>query len=73
MSNKKSRNINGNVVSFILGLFLNVIGTIIMVFRELYQSKKYGFSIETDDVVRYSLISSVGGLINYIIVAIVFT
>lgn len=70
---KKSRNIKGNIVSFILGLSLNVIGTIIMVCRELYQSKKYGFSIETDDVVRYSLISSVGGLINYIIVAIVFT
>ena len=63
----------GLVVASLIGVLFNGIGTIIMVCRELYQSKKYGFSIETDDVVRYSLISSVGGLINYIIVAIVFT
>lgn len=60
------RNIIGLAVSFLAGLLLGGIGTIIMVLRECWQSYRHGFEIETADVVRYALISSIGAVINTI-------
>lgn len=56
----------GTAVAFVLGLLLGGIGTIIMVLRECWQSYRHGFEIETADVVRYSLVSSLGAVINTI-------
>lgn len=60
----------GLVVAFLLGVLFNGIGTIIMVCRELYQSKKYGFLIETNDVVNYSIVSSVGAILNVVLLIV---
>lgn len=60
----------GLAVAFLLGVLFNGIGTIIMVVRELYQSKKYGFAIETNDVVNYSIISSVGAILNVVLLIV---
>ena len=63
----KKRDKYGTLLAFVMGLLFNVLGVIFMVWRELRQSKKGGFPIETDDVVRYSLTSSVGGVFNLVI------
>ena len=60
------RDKTGTAVAFVLGLLLNGLGTIIMVLRECWQSYRHGFEIETADVVRYSLVSSLGAVINTI-------
>ena len=62
------RNRIGIIVAFMIGVFLNGLATIIMILRELYQSKKYNFAIETNDVVNYSIASSVGSIVNVILI-----
>lgn len=66
----KKRNIIGTCVAFVLGLLFNGLGTVEMVLRELWQSRKYGFNIEVKDVVRYSIASSIGAVINVIILVL---
>lgn len=63
----KKRDKYGTLLAFVMGLLFNVLGVIFMVWRELRQSQKGGFPVETDDVVRYSLTSSVGGVFNLVI------
>lgn len=63
-----NRNRIGIIVAFILGVFLNGFATIIMILRELYQSKKYNFAIETNDVVNYSIASGLGSVVNVILI-----
>ena len=60
----------GLLVAFLFGVLLGGLGTIIMVVRELYQSKKYGFAIETNDVVNYSIVSSVGAILNVVLLMV---
>ena len=67
----KKRNIIGTCVAFVLGLLFNGLGTVAMVLRELWQSRKYGFDIEVKDVVRYSLISALGSVVNVIILIMI--
>ena len=67
----KKRNIYGTCVAFVLGLLFNGLGTVTMVLRELWQSRKYGFDIEVKDVVRYSLISALGSVVNVIILIMI--
>ena len=62
----------GLAVAFLLGLLFNGLGTITMVLRECWQSYKWGFEIETADVVRYSLMASVGAVVNVIILLFLF-
>lgn len=63
----------GLAVAFLLGLLFNGLGTIVMVLRECWQSYKGGFEIETADVVRYSLMASVGAVVNVIIMLVCLT
>jgi len=63
----------GLAVAFLLGLLFNGLGTITMVLRECWQSYKGGFEIETADVVRYSLMASVGAVVNVIIMLVWLT
>ena len=67
MERSKMRNITGCIVAFALGLLLSGIGTIIMVLREVWQSNRYGFPVETDDVVRYSVVSSAGSVAGLVV------
>lgn len=62
----------GLAVAFLLGLLFNSIGTIVMVLRECWQSRRHGFSIEVGDVVRYSLVSSLGAVLNAVILVLLF-
>ena len=64
------RNRIGIIVAFMIGVFLNGLATIIMILRELYQSRKYNFAIETNDVVNYSIISSVGAILNVVLLIV---
>lgn len=63
----------GLAVAFLLGVLFNGLGTITMVLRECWQSYRHGFEIETADVVRYSLMASVGAVVNMIILLIWLT
>jgi hypothetical protein len=54
-----------------MGLFLGGLGTIIMVLREVWQSETYDFELEKDDVVRYSILSSIGAVVNLILLLII--
>ena len=67
----KKRDKYGTLLAFVMGLLFNVLGVIFMVWRELIQSKKGGFPIETDDVVRYSILSSIGAVVNLILLLII--
>lgn len=67
------RDKTGLAVAFLLGVLFNSIGTIVMVLRECWQSYKYHFEIETADVVRYSLMASVGAVVNVIILLVWLT
>ena len=71
MNQSKKRDIQGNIVAFVLGLLLSGIGTIIMVLREVWQAETYDFELEKDDVVRYTIISSVGAVFNLIILLLI--
>lgn len=61
----------GLAVAFLLGLLLGGLGTITMVLRECWQSRRHGFSIEVGDVVRYSIASSIGAVVNTIIIILI--
>ncbi len=62
----KQRNILGATIAFVLSLLFSGIGILVMLYREYYQSKKYVFPIETDDVIRYSISGSFGCICNSI-------
>ena len=62
MDKTTKRNIIGSIVCFILALLLGGMGIAIMMYREVYQSNKYGFEVEKDDIVRYSVVGAVGGI-----------
>jgi hypothetical protein len=42
-----------------------------MVLREVWQSETYDFELEKDDVVRYSILSSIGAVVNLILLLII--
>lgn len=62
MDKKTKRNIIGSIVCFMLSLLLGGMGLAIMMWREVYQSNKYGFEVEKDDVVRYSIVGACGSI-----------
>lgn len=62
--NIKQRNIIGSIVTFILSIIFGDIGiSIMMMIREVYQSNKYKFPIEKDDITRYSIIGTIDSTI----------
>lgn len=61
----------GLAVAFLLGVLLGGLGTITMVLRECWQSRRHDFSIEVGDVVRYSIASSIGAVVNTIIIILI--
>ena len=65
--NTKQRNIVGSIVTFVLSIILGGIGITIMMIREVYQSNKYKFPIEKDDIIRYSIIGAIGSAIQLIV------
>ena len=60
MNKKTKRNIIGSIICFFLSLLFGGIGIAVMMFREVYQSNKYGFPVEKDDIIRYSAIGALG-------------
>lgn len=62
MDKKTKRNIIGSVICFFLSLLLGGMGIAIMMWREVYQSNKYGFDVEKDDIIRYSVVGAVGSI-----------
>lgn len=70
MNKTTKRNIIGSIICFFLSLLLGGIGLAIMMMREVYQSNKYGFEVEKDDIVRYSFVGAVGYIINISIIFI---
>jgi hypothetical protein len=71
MTNTTKRNIQGSIVCLVLSLLLGGIGVSIMMLREAWQSKKYGFAIERDDIVRYSVIGAIGSVVNIVILLLI--
>ena len=65
--NTKQRNIIGSIVTLVLSIILGGIGIAIMMIREVYQSNKYKFPIEKDDITRYSIIGAIGSTIQLIV------
>lgn len=64
------RNRIGCAVAFCLGLLLNGLGVLLMLGRELWQSEKGGFPLESDDLLRYSGWGSIGSLMNVVLIII---
>ena len=56
----------GLVCWFLLSVLIGIIALPLMIWREVYQYYKYQLShFEWEDVVRYSLIIIIGGIMNY--------
>ena len=72
MTRAQKRNIQGGIVAFVLSVLLGGIGIMIMMLREVNQSKKYGFAVEADDIVRYSVIGAVGSVVNALLLVNLF-
>jgi len=72
MTRTQKRNIQGGIVAFALSVLLGGIGIMIMMLREVHQSKKYGFAVEADDIVRYSVIGAVGSVVNALLLVNLF-
>ena len=68
MNKTTKRNIIGSIICFFLSLLFGGIGIAVMMFREVYQSNKYGFQVEKDDIVRYSFAGAIGYIINISII-----
>lgn len=68
MDRTKKRNIIGSVVCFFLSMILGGLGIAVMMFREVYQARRYEFDVEKDDVIRYSVVGAVGYLCQIIII-----
>lgn len=67
LNSPNKRNIVGSIIAFLLGTVLGGVGVSIMMLREVWQSNEYGFTIEKDDIKRYSIVGGIGGLVNIII------
>lgn len=68
MDRTRKRNIQGGIVALVLSVLLGGMGIMIMMLREVHQSRKYGFAIEADDIVRYSVIGAAGSILNVLLV-----
>ena len=71
MNRTTKRNVLGIIGTILMCMILNGLGVAFMMLREVYQSKKYGFLIETDDIIRYSISGSVGCILNFILIVLV--
>lgn len=71
MDLKNKRNMIGTVGAFCLGVLFGPLATIFMICREQWQAKKYGFDIESDDLVRYGITTSIGAVFNLIILFLI--
>ena len=67
MNKSVKRNIIGSVICFALSVLFGGLGIAVMMLREAWQSTKYGFPIEKDDIVRYSIVGAVGGIVNIVL------
>lgn len=68
MNKTTKRNIIGSIICFFLSLLFGGIGIAIMMMREVYQSNKYGFQVEKDDIVRYSFAGAIGYIVNIFLI-----
>ena len=66
MNRTKQRNIIGSIICFFFCLIFGGLGLMVFMLREIYQSSKYGFPIEVDDIKRYSIIGGVASAIELI-------
>lgn len=70
MDRTTKRNIIGSIACFLSAVMLAGIAIAYWMIREVYQSKKYHFDVETDDIVRYSIIGAIGSIINTVLLVI---
>lgn len=70
MDRTTKRNIIGSMACFLSAVLLGETAIAYWMCREVYQSKKYHFDVETDDIVRYSIIGAVGSIVNTILLVI---
>ena len=69
--NAHKRNVIGTLGFFCLGVLINGIAPIIAILREYSQYNKNGV-LEHDDIKRYVVSSSIGVLVNTILISIIF-
>lgn len=65
--NAKHRNIIGTLGFFCLGLMIGGFASMIAVWREWLQYKESGV-LESNDVMRYVIVSSCGAVIQFLVV-----
>ena len=64
------RNIIGTIGFFVLGVLIGGFASMIAVWREWLQYKKNGV-LESNDVMRYVIVSSTGAVIQFIVLLII--
>lgn len=64
----KTRNIIGSILCFLSCCLLGGIALAFWMMREVYQSNKYGFQVEKDDIVRYSFAGAIGYIVNIFLI-----
>lgn len=71
MTRTTKRNLQGSILCFLLSCLIGGAGVAVMMLREAWQSKKYNFAVERDDIVRYSVIGAIGSVVNIVLLLIV--
>lgn len=71
MASTTKRNIQGSIICFLLSCLIGGAGVAVMMLREAWQSKKYGFAVERDDIVRYSVIGAIGSVGNIVLLLLI--
>lgn len=67
MSTSGKRNKIGFVGWVAASILLGLLAEVLMICREVWQSNRYGFDIELDDVSRYSLAIVIGSAVHYFV------
>ena len=71
MTDATKRNLQGSIICFLLSCLIGGMGVAVMMLREAWQSKKYGFAVEIDDIVRYSVIGAIGSVVNVVLLLLI--
>lgn len=71
MKEQEKRNLGGSILCFLSSCLFGGLAIAFWMLREVHQSNKYGFAVEKDDIVRYSIVGAIGGIIHDVTILII--
>lgn len=72
MNRTNKRNFWGSIFCYLLSVLLGGIGIAIFMLREVWQAVEWNADIERDDIVRYSVVGTLGYITQIVILLWIF-